>query len=67
MYVTMEFSRAGKELRWGRYTKIKSVAEVSVNYKFSVIRREYNRMPSSGYELSSYNCKHWAKSLWNDL
>jgi hypothetical protein len=71
MYATMEFSDNGKEISWGRYTIIKSdsnaVVEANVDYKFSVVRKEYNRMPNSGYNLSSYNCKHWAKSLWKDL
>lgn len=64
MIETMDFSDSGKERRWGLYGRIKETSDSKTSkftyFPYRLASESYGKMRSYGYNLTNYNCKHWA-------
>uniref|UniRef100_A0A915NT88 Uncharacterized protein n=1 Tax=Meloidogyne floridensis TaxID=298350 RepID=A0A915NT88_9BILA len=67
MDLTCEFSKSGKELRWGHYGKHlyrKGSKEFRQRLSYNSIRNVFDEMWQNGYDLIVRNCGDWAKDFY---
>ena len=69
-WLIYEFGREGKEKHVGAYRRAnnsEAYFECNRNFTYGMIQEVYEWMPSSGYDLIHYNCRHWAVAMYPHL